>query len=199
MFTFRQATPDDADDIGHIVASTSGGLADLLLDGLIPGLSCSAILSAAFSKGEGPYRTDNVICSQGTGRLTSILFAYPSSEHKVPPLLESFIPAKRLDPVRPILERSAPGSLYINTLWLEEGLRGKGHLSALLLEAESICRFLGRNRISVFCWNDDDDAMRRWTHHGFSIFELLDRDTIPVSGHDKGGSILHKAVSRIIP
>lgn len=190
MFTFHQATLDDADAIARIVSSTSGGMAELLLDGLIPGLGSDAILSATFSKGEGPYRTDNVICSRDGERLTSMLFAYPSSEHKVPALLESFIPSKRLNPVRPILEKCAPDSLYINTLWLEESLRGKGHIAALLLEAESICRTLGVSRISVFCWNDADEAMRRWTRHGFTIFELLDRETIPVDGHDKGGSIL---------
>ncbi len=196
MFTFQQATPDDADDVARIVASASGGLTDLLLDGLIPGLSGSAILSAAFSKGEGPYRTDNVICSRDKGRLTSMLFAYPSSEHRVPPLLESFIPEKRLAPVRPILERSAPDSVYINTLWLGKELRGKGHLGALLLEAETLCRVLGLGRISVFCWNDDDDAVRRWARHGFSILELLDRETIPMDGHGKGGSILHKTIAK---
>lgn len=192
MFTFQQATPDDADDIARIVASTSGGLAELLLDGLIVGLSSATILSAAFSKGEGPYRTDNVICSRDGERLTSLLFAYPSSEHRVPSLLESFIPSKRLAPVRPILEKSAPGSLYINTLWLAESLQGRGHLTALLLEAETLCKSLGFDRISLFCWNDNDKMMRRWARYGFSILEHLDRETIPVDGHDKGGSILCK-------
>lgn len=194
VFTFQQATPDDADEIARIVTSASGGMTALLLDGLVPGLSSAAILSAAFSKGEGPYRTDNVICSRDGERLTSMLFAYPSTEHKIPSLLENFIPSRRLTPVRPILEKSVPDSLYINTLWLEETLRGKGHVAALLLEAESICRSQGFERISLFCWNDNEDHMRRWTRHGFSIVEHLDRETVPVDGHDKGGSILCKTI-----
>ena len=194
MFTFHQATPDDAEQISRIVVTSNAGLAEQLLDGLIPGLGSVAILTAAFIKGEGPYGTDNVICSRDGERLTSMLFAYPSSEHRVPALLESLIPAKRLAPVRAILERSVPDSLYISSLWLEESLRGKGHAPALLLEAESLCRAKGFDRISLFCWNDNDTGMGFWARHGFSIAEHLDRETIPVQGHDKGGSILCKTI-----
>ena len=193
MFTFQQATPDDADAISAIVIAANDGLVKQLLDGLIPGISSATILSAAFIKGEGPYTTANVICSRDGDRMTSLLFAYPANDHAVPTLLESFIPAKRLKPVRPILEKSVPDSLYINTMWLEESLRGKGHTAALVLEMESLCRAKGFSQMSLFCWNDNEDSMRFWARHGFSIAEHVDLP--PVAGHDKGGSLLCKTIA----
>lgn len=192
MFTFHQATQDDADAIAAIVIAANGGLVEQLLDGLIPGLKSATILSATFIKGEGPYRTENVICARENERLTCMLFAYPASEHCVPPLLESFIPAKRLNPIRPVLETSVPGSLYINTLWREPALRGTGHTAALVLEAESLCRAGGFDRLSVFCWNDNDEDMAIWTQQGFCLAERI--ELAHVGAHTQGGSLLCKVL-----
>lgn len=192
VFAFQQATPDDADAIATIVIAANGELVEQLFGGLIPKLDSAAILSAVFIKGEGPYTTANVICSRDGERMTGMLFAYPASEHVVPLLLESFIPAKRLRPVRPILEKSVPDSLYVNTMWLEESARGKGQAAALVLEMESLCRAKGLTKASLFCWNDNDDTMRFWAQHGFSITEHI---ALPLIGeHDKGGSLLCKSI-----
>lgn len=192
MFTFQRATPDDADQIARILIKRAKGLAEHLLDGLIPGVNSADILAAALIKGEGAYRTDNVICSRDEERLTGLLFAYPASEHKVPPLMASLLPGKRLAPFRLLLEKSVPDSLYLNTLWMEDKLWNNGGADALMLETASLCRLRGFRRISLFCWNDDDDEMRFFARNGFAIAEHLEQEAVPVTGHDKGASILCK-------
>ncbi len=195
MFAFRLATPDDADQIAGIVVGTSEGVVDHLFDKLIPGLSSAAILSAAFMKGEGAYRTDNVILSTKDDLITSLLFAYPAAEHKVPPLMESLLPKKRLDPARPVLERAIPDSLFINTIWLTESLRGKAMGDALLVEAGGRCRQIGVNRISLFCWNDNERALHFYARHGFELAEHIPQEQLPLDGHAKGGSLLCKTLN----
>lgn len=190
MFTFRQATPDDAEDIAAIVNLTSAGVVTHLFGGLVPGLSAESILSVGFMKGHGPYHTNNVILSGIRGRLTSLLFMYPASEHKVPILMASLMPAKRLKAVRPVLERGVPGSLYINTFWIAEELRGNGHATALMVEAVSRARSLGLDRISLFCWNDNEPALRFYAREGFALVEHLPPETLAIEGHTRGGSIL---------
>lgn len=195
MFTFRFATPDDAEQIAAIVSLASEGVVTHLLEKLIPGLGAESILSAAFMKGEGPYVTENIILTEKDGAITSLLFTYPAAEHGVPPLMESFVPAKRMRAVRPILERALPGSLYINTLWLTDELRSNGHAAALLLEAKSRCRSLGLARLSLFCWNDNERNLRFYAQEGFSIEEHLPAELIPLPEHNRGGSLLCKPLT----
>lgn len=195
MFTFRFATPDDADKIAAIVSIASGGVVTHLLEKLIPGLSAERILGAAFMKGEGPYTMENIILSEKDDAITSLLFAYPAKEHCVPPLMESFVPAERMRAVRPILERAVPGSLYINTLWLTDELRDNGHTAALLVEAKSRCRALGFERLSLFCWNDNERDLRFYAQKGFIIEEHLPAELLPLHEHGMGGSLLCKRLT----
>ncbi len=190
MFTFHKATPDDAEQIAAIIMATSEGIVEHLLDNLLNGLSGASILAAAFIKGETPYDTDNVIRSRHGEQITSLLFSYPSSDHHIPSLMETLLPAKRLAAVRPILERSVPDSLYINSIWVAEHLRGKGHAQALMMEAASRCRALGMRQISLFCWNDNLRAMRFYARQGFYVVERLTHQQLPLSGHASGGSLL---------
>ena len=194
MFTFQYATPDDADSVAEIVIQNSRGIGQHLFDGLLPGLTAKSILSAAFVKGEGPYRMENVIHAKRGDAIIALLFSYPFHEHRVPPLMESFIPAKRLNPVRPMLEKSVPDSLYINTLWLTEELHGNGYADALMVEAASRCRAFGFSRISLFCWNDAERSMRFFARNGFELAEHLASDVLPLEGHPDGASILCKTL-----
>jgi GNAT superfamily N-acetyltransferase len=196
MSLFQTATPDDAEQAATIVAITADGLVEHLFDDLVPDLPGTLILSAAFMKGEPPYQMSNIIRSMHGDAITSLLFSYPSSEHQVPLLMENLLPAKRLQPVRPVLERSLPDSLYINTIWVDEQLRGAGMADMLMLEAINRCRELGLSAISLFCWNDNERALRFYARHGFTLREHLPPETLPLPGHLKGGSILGLAVSR---
>jgi ribosomal protein S18 acetylase RimI-like enzyme len=185
----RQATPDDAENAARIVILTGEGVVERLLDGLVPGVDSLTILTAAFISGEGVYRTENMLCGWQEDSLVSLLFSYPSWEHRVPQLMESMVPAKRLRAVRPILERSVPDSLYINTLWLADNLRGNGRADALFAAAARRGLALGLKRISLFCWNDNKRAMRFYARNGCSIAELLPPDMLPLEGHPQGGAI----------
>ena len=190
MSMLQIATPDDAEQIADIVIETGAGVVEHLLEDLISGLSASSILAAAFIKGEGSYDTNNIIRSLDGEKINRLLFSYHSSEHKVPPLMESLLPAKRLNRVRPVLEKSVDDSLYINTIWLAEDLRGSGDADALMEEAVRRCRNLNLSRISLFCWNDNTRAMRFYARHGFTLFEHMPPEVLSLPGHQLGGSIL---------
>lgn len=195
MFIFQQATNDNADDIAHIVASANGSLVAQLFEGLIFGLSATSILSAAFIKGEGPYKTENITCSFDGPTITSMIFAYPAADHCIPLLLESFVPRKRLDPVRAILEKSIPDSLYVNTAWIIKELRTEAYSKTLLAKAEEMCVEKSLDSISLFCWNNNENKLEFLRDHGFSIAEHLPYELIPVNDHTDGGSLLYKPLA----
>jgi GNAT superfamily N-acetyltransferase len=190
MLDLRRATPDDAEDVARIVILTGEGVVEHLLDGLVPGVDSLTILTAAFIGGEGVYRMENMLCERRDEALTGLLFAYPSEEHRVPPLMESLVPAKRLRAVRPVLERSVPDSLYVNTLWLAEHLRGGGSAGELFAAVLRRCANLGLRRVSLFCWNDNTRAMRFYARNGCFVAERLEPEDLPLERHPLGGSIL---------
>ena len=190
MFNMQPASLDDAEQIADIIIKTGDGIVEHLLGGLIPELSPAMILATAFIQREGPYNTDNVLRSIDEDVITSLLFSYPSSEHKVPPLMESMLPARRLKAVRPILEHSIPDSLYINTIWMADAYRGQGYGEAIMREAMNRSMEFGFKRLSLFCWNDNENAIRFYARMGFTLHEHLPPEMIPVEGHALGGSIL---------
>ena len=195
MFIFQNATADNADEIASIVIEHSDGVVEKLFKGLIPGLSAASILSAAFIKGEEPYQPENVFCSIADGVIISMLFCYPAASHKIPALLESFIPNKRLQPVRPILERSLPDSLYVNTMWIAPSHRTECARKSLLRMAENICSEKGLDSLSLFCWHDHVEDMRFLQEQGFLIAEQLEQNVIPLENHPGGGAIMYKPLA----
>ena len=194
MYTFKRATPDDADLIADIIIRQSGGVVDHLIGNLVLGLSATDILSAFLMKGESPYSTENIIMAVRKEAIVGICFAYPASEHKIPLLMANYIPDKRLNAVRPVFESSIPDCLYINTFWVDDSQAQISLGQALLLEADSLCAMLGLSGLSKFCWNDDEEQMRFFSENGFALHQHLPKEMVPLEGHDLGGSILFRPV-----
>ncbi|MDL2315840.1 hypothetical protein LJC59_02005 [Desulfovibrio sp. OttesenSCG-928-A18] len=196
MFTFQIATPDDADQIAQVLIDASEGIAERLFGGLVPGLNSAFLLSAALLRGEEPYLIDNIIRAKREDEIIGLLFSYPADEHKVPALLESFVSAKRLNPVRPLLESSIPGTLFINTFWCLPELMDTSFSEAIMVEALSRYRDLGLEGLSTFCWNDNEQRLRFFARHGFTIAEHLPPELVPLEGHCLGASIMHRKKGR---
>ena len=193
MNVFAGATPDDAEQVAGIVCRTAAGIVEALLGGLVRGMDGAVLLGTGFIRGEGVYRMENVLCAKDGEEITALLFSYPSAEHRVPPLAEVLIPARRLRAVRPFLERSVADSLFINTFWVAGRLRGTGLADALMAEAEKRCRDLGFSIMSLFCWNDNGCALRFYARHGFAESEKIPAGEALCERHPEGGCILFRA------
>jgi len=196
MVSFIKATPDYAEQIAEIVYETSAGVAAKLFDKLIPGVSGKTILGAAFGKGENAYSTKNVILSLHQDKVVALLFAYHAREHRTPALMESLLPAKRINAVRPVLEQAEPESLYINTIWVDESLRSKGVGKQIIKEAARLAKRFGVDKISLFCWNDNEQALAFYNKNGFEVTKTFPQEALPLEGHDLGGSILCKQLEK---
>ncbi len=193
-FTERAALSDDADAISAIINKAGAGVVSHLLDKLLPGFSGESLLSTVLLQGGGAYSLDNMLLLEHRGKPAGLLFSYPASEHVIHPLMNGFVPSARIDAARPILERSVPGSLYVNCLWTDDELHGTPAEDLLLERAAQRAAKSGLARISLFCWNDDADGMRFYARHGFEVAEHFPREALPIKGHDSGGSLLCKVV-----
>ena len=188
----HNANADNAEEVARIISQSSDGVVSHLLDGLIKGFTGETLLSTALMQGNPPYCLENVSLVTRGGGLVGLLFAYPATEHKISLIIRNFVPSRRLNSVRPILETAIPGSLYINTLWVEATQRSKGLGATLIEYAAALAKKQQIARLSLFCWNDNEHALRFYAREGFTIETHLPETLLPLEGHSKGGSILCK-------
>ncbi|MBQ7606847.1 MAG: GNAT family N-acetyltransferase [Desulfovibrionaceae bacterium] len=164
---YRQATADDAPFLAHLVRQVSGGLVDALLDGLLPGVTPEQIVSMVLRDTSSQWSYTNCLLALDD-EPAGLLFAYPSSVQTIPPLMETMLSRARLDPLRDSVTAAVPESLYINTLWVAERVRGMGLADALIDYARAWAKDLGLHTLSLFVWRDNLRARSFYARHGFS-------------------------------
>ncbi len=166
--TYRQATADDAPFLAGLVRQVSGGIVDGLLEGLFPGVSAEQILAMVLRDTSSQWSYTNCLLAEDEAPV-GLLFAYPASAQAIPALMETMLPKARLDPLRESVTAAVPGSLYINTLWVDEGLRGMGLADTLIDYARAWALDMGLGQLSLFAWRDNKRALSFYARHGFSV------------------------------
>ena len=184
--TFRPATAADAAALATCIHEVSAGVVDVLLRGLLPGVSVRDVLTMVMRDASSHYSHKNCVMAECAGRMAGLLFAYAAAEQSIPPLMERMLSARRLEPVRELLTLCHPGSLYINTLWVDAGLRGLGVADALMDYARLWAEDAGHNSISLFAWRDNERAVSFYRRQGFvSVREVAAQGALRAQ-HDMG-------------
>lgn len=183
---FRPATADDAPALAVHIHTVSAGVVDALLHGLLPGIGVRDILTMVLRDAGSHFSYKNCIIAEFQGGMAGLLFAYPAEEQGIPPLMERLLPPKRIDPVRELLTLCAPGSLYINTLWVGEHLRGLGVADALMDYARLWALDLAKNAVSLFAWRENEQAVRFYRRQGFVPVREIPAQGALREQHEKG-------------
>lgn len=184
--SFRPATAGDAAALAARVHEVSAGVTALLLHGLLPGVSACEVLTMVLRDASSHYSHKNCVLAEYQGRMAGLLFAYAAEEQAIPPLMERMLPTKRLEPVRELLTLCHPGSLYINTLWVDEGLRGLGMADALMDYARLWAEDAGHGSISLFAWRDNTRAVSFYRKQGFYPVREIKAQGALREQHDRG-------------
>ncbi len=164
---FRPGTEGDIPELASRIKEVSPEVVDTLLKGLLPGISAEHILTMALRDKSTHYSYRNCVIAEMDGIIAGLLFGYPAEEHTIPPLMERMVPSSRLEPLRELLTMSVPGSLYINTLWVNQEIRGMGMADALMDYARFWAESLGKKSLSLFCWRDNERARAFYLKQGF--------------------------------
>lgn len=186
---FRPALPDDAEMLALLIEEVSAGVVPLLLHRLLPGISASRLLSMVLRDESSHYSYRNCIIAENTQQTAGLLFAYPSELQSIPSLMESTLPAARLEPARELLTLRIPGSLYINTLWVDETLRGQGLAGALVDYARTWAEDSGLSALSLFAWADNVRATSFYQRHGFRPVRTVTAEGPLHQLHPQGGHV----------
>jgi ribosomal protein S18 acetylase RimI-like enzyme len=190
----RERAPfhDEAELLAGIINEAGEGVVSWLLDGIVPGIDGRAVFAAALMRDDGAYNLDNMLLFEEGGNVSALLFSYPAGLHRIHPAMSGFVKTAKLDAARPMLERSVPGSLYVNTFWVATDRRGTGTADELMQRAEARAQEAGLQGISLFCRHSNPRALRFYRRWGFETMEQFPFPVPSAEGGGQGGSLLFR-------
>lgn len=188
--SLRYAASDDLDFVSRIVTEVSEGIVECLFEGLLPMQKASDVLRLAFGRSVAPYVAENVILAQLGETIAGVLFSYDAGEQQIPALMENFLTAKRIDPVRDVLTVQPPSCLWVNTLWVDPACRGRGLAQLLLDCAADRALDLGLERVGLHAFAENSAALQLYRKVGFTELRKAHLGGSVAERHPQGGLIL---------
>lgn len=190
----RYAVADDLDFVSRVVTEVSEGIVECLFADLLPMQQASDVLRLAFGRNVAPYVTENVILAEVGDQTAGLLFSYDAREQQIPTLMENFLTAKRIDPVREVLTATVDDALWVNTLWVNPQFRGRGLAQLLLEVAADKARDLSLKKIALHAFAENEAALGLYRKAGFEVLkEVMLGDPLSAR-HPKGGRVLSKTL-----
>ncbi|WP_370677187.1 GNAT family N-acetyltransferase [Pleomorphomonas sp. PLEO] len=179
---FRPATPNDCP---HLVLLAD--MATRRLTSLLWGQAASAGQSA-FEIGRDIIRNDqshfthfsNWRVAEGQGQVVGAVGGYVIPE-------SSGAPAAGMDIVKPLneLKAMAAGTWYISAVAVYPEYQGEGFGKSLLMEAESMARAAGKDRLTLMVGSFNARAYGLYRAAGFAAWDR--RPFVPFPGSDEAG------------
>jgi len=159
----RPARRSDCVDIARLVLMSSDGIAEYIWGPLVVGRgSLVGVGTQRCARDDVPFSYQNCLIAEQNGRVAGSIHVV-----RVPmPLVEE----DQTDPdpvLGPLAELAAKGSLEIRGLAVYPEFRGQG-IAAMLVEAAGRhARNWGIDRLSVICFDGNEDALALYRRFGF--------------------------------
>ena len=166
---FRQAEASDAPFLAQCVTEVSQGVVEALLDGLLPGISATQVLTMVLQDDSSAFSHKNCVLAELEAKPQGLLFAYPSEEQEIPKLLRAMTSKARLEPLEDLLTCKIADTLYINTLWVASDFRGQGLADALIDYAKYWAQGLELKGLSLFSARNNTRACQFYQRMGFTV------------------------------
>lgn len=163
--SLRPARPEDAELLGEMLVDAGGGMFEVLLDGLMPGVTPAQMMAEAAREPQGGFSYRQATVVEIDGIAAGSLAAFPADQFGSE--TSDFIPPERLiylAPMRSLLDRD---SWYIAALAIRKEQRRR-HLAGRLLQGTfAEARTRGFPRISLHVWTANLTALGLYLRLGF--------------------------------
>ena len=179
-YTFRFGEADDIPAIRDFILDAGAGLFEYMLDRALPGVSARQLIKLAVADPDANLSYRNALVADHPEHgPAGIALCYPAKAYGIPPIVESIVPRKRLEPLRPFLTEKVPGTLYLNTLAVAPQARGCALGSTLVDLTLEWAAELGYRGVTLHVWQENDSAVAMYRNRGFEAIGSFD---LPVSG-----------------
>ena len=161
----RPARPDDAALLGEMLVAAGGGMFEVLLEDVMPGVTPAQIMAEAARQPEGGFSYRHATVIEADGAAAGALAAFPAEQFGSE--ASELIPAERLVYLAPMQQLLDRGSWYIAALAMRPDYRGR-HLAGRLLRASfAQAREQGFPRVSLHVWAKNLTALGLYLRLGF--------------------------------
>ncbi|WP_291851480.1 GNAT family N-acetyltransferase [Bradyrhizobium sp.] len=195
QITYRMARSDDSRDIARFMCIAGGGVYEFLFDDLIPFVTAIDLLSIGIGGEQHPisYRNCCVATLGGDGGIIAAANVFPADRLKQDQLM--LLGSERHNHIRPMLELQDWGSMFLNSLAVDDAHRGSGIGASLLNWAEARTVEAGYDRLSLHVWADNLDAVSFYEARHFVRVGVASIPAHPRLSHHGGSILMRHAVS----
>ena len=186
-FSIRPAQIADIPHLAYAFMEATGGLAEAVYEGVIPGRRANLIVEHLFSRPNVTTAFANCSVAENEERVLGSIHAFPMDAMGDGPA-DPLVPDDRLYLYEPFEHMHAEGSYYIMAVAVYTEFRGSGIGKRLIAEAESAAKAKGFKETSLNVFSENQGAVRLYETLGYK-----ERARQPVVGHDKiryGGDYL---------
>lgn len=193
--SFRAAEIGDTELLAKMVLDASGGIFQKLLGDLLPGTPPEVLLGMAVTDETSAMGYSNFFVAEIGDEIAGAICAYDSRLFGVPVTLASFLPPPRLHAFGDFFSTSLPAGFYIQTVFVEEGMRGRGIGRVLLETANAVADGLGFQSLLLHVWEDNTPALKLYETFGFSPASRIEIPGCLRMGHSCGKLLLHRQIA----
>ncbi len=182
-FALRDASVDDAGEIAKLFLISSDGLAEYIWSQIdAPGRSLVDIGAERYAREGVEFSYQNCMVAERGGIVVGMLhgFEMPESDGSV---CEDAV-------LRPYAELEDAGSFYVSGIALFPDHRSQGIGTALLEAAHERALSLSLPRVSLICFEQNEDAMRLYKRFGYQEFARRPLVPHPMLRYKEGDAIL---------
>jgi GNAT superfamily N-acetyltransferase len=181
----RLAKPQDVRHLAQFLLMSTGGLVNALYHDLVPGKSTMELVERRFLRERTTWWYRNHWIAVCEGQVAGGLHAYPQDDAATNPP-DPLIPKERYILLDHYNHLKAPNSFEINVVAVYPRFRRKGIGTRLLSLARSQAKASGFARLSLYVFEQNDEAIRLYRRLGFEIsgrYPAAVHNLIGMSGH----------------
>ena len=182
-FNLRDATREDAGEIAKLFLISSDGLAEYIWSRIgAPGRSLAETGAERYAREGVAFSYENCIVAERNGIIVGMLHGFDMPEGNG---------GVTEDPVlRPYAELEDAGSYFVSGVALFPDHRNQGIGTALLEAAHERATSLRLPRVSLICFEMNEDAMRLYKRFGYQEFARRPLVPHPMLHYKEGDAIL---------
>ncbi len=165
--TFRAATRDDSRKIAELFRISSDGVTDYVWSVLAPeypGLTPIEIGATRYAREDSLFSYKNCVIAERGVEVVGMLLTFPVTEEQ----------GGSDEPGDPVLEpygMEVPGSLYVCSLAVFPGFRGRGLGTRMLALAREQASERGLDSLSLLVFEQNEGAVRLYERNGFRVLD----------------------------
>lgn len=168
---YRKAREEDCLQIAKLCDMASDGLVDFMFGSLASDVTpIEFLVNILIDPNSYHYSYKNTFVAECDGKVVGMVLGYHSRHHGIDDDMRAMFSEELLTTMKPFFDAKVEDSLYIDVICVDPDFRGMAIGKKLMDWAKQQNK---RNRVSLFVFADNHDAVRFYQREGFKIVQRI--------------------------